>query len=316
MMIPNLDPNNLVIFYLVAKEGSLSAAADRLFLTQPAITYRLKSLEESTGVKLLEFKKRQVTLTPHGQELFKYAEEIYRQLVNAEGLIRSIKESYLRVGSASMFISIVSPVIKKMFEEHPEVKLTVKSGDATEMVQDVMESRLDLAIVPQFFNEKEKLTHITVSAPQKIVCFASYNQIIEKEPLSWGDLANYPLISGPEDSIIRKMITDKMKENGLEGRHFVADVDSIEWCKKLVENGQGISFTIAGDIEEQIAQKRLKLVETEESLFLTAEAVVRSDMFMNRAIKEFIARVKRAFGYSAEADPHLPEKDIPEPNRN
>jgi DNA-binding transcriptional LysR family regulator len=302
-MIPKLDPNNLVIFYLVAKEGSLSAAADRLFLTQPAITYRLKSLEESTGVKLLEFKKRQVNLTPHGQKLFKYAEEIYHQLVAADGLIQSIKESYLRVGSASMFISIVSPVIKKMFEEYPEVKLTVKSGDATEMVQDVMESRLDLAIVPQFGERKGKLTHITVSAPQKIICFAAYNQTIEKEPLSWADLANYPLISGPEDSIIRKLITDKMKENGLEGRHFVADVDSTEWCKKLVENGQGISFTIAGDIKEHIAEKRLKLVETEEPLFLTAEAVVRSDMFMNPAIKEFITRVKQAFGYSGEADP-------------
>jgi DNA-binding transcriptional LysR family regulator len=297
-MIPNLDPNNLIIFYLVAKEKSLSAAADRLFLTQPAVTYRLKSLEESTGVKLVEFKKRQVTLTPHGQELYRYAEEIYNQLVNAEGLIKSIKESYLRVGSASMYISIVSPVIKKMFKEHPEVKLTVKSGDATEMIQDVEESRLDLAVVPQFGDGKGKLNHITVSAPQQVVCFASYNQIIPKEPLTWEDLAGYPLISGPEDSVIRKMISDKLKEHGLEERHFVADVNSTDWCKQLVQNGKGISFTIAGDIEEQLERKLLKLVRTEEALYLTAEAVVREDVFMNPTIKEFIALVKQAFGYT------------------
>jgi DNA-binding transcriptional LysR family regulator len=297
-MMPNLDPNNLVIFYLVAKEKSLSAAADKLFLTQPAVTYRLKSLEESTGLKLLEFRKRQVSLTPQGQELYRYAEEIYNQLVNAEGLLKSFRESYLRVGYASMYLSIVSPVIKKMFKEHPEVKLTVKSGDAMEMVQDVEESRLDLAIVPQFGDSKGKLNHITVSDPQQVVCFASYNQIIPKEPLAWEDLANYPLISGPEDSVIRKMITDKLKEHGLEERRFVADVDSTEWCKQLVQNGKGISFTIAGDIKEQLEQKLLKLVRTHEPFYLTAEAVVRADMFMNPTIKEFIARVKQAFGYS------------------
>ena len=301
-MIPNLDPSNLVIFYLVAKEKSLSAAADKLYLTQPAVTYRLKSLEEYTGVKLLEFKKRQVVLTPHGQELYKYAEEIYRQLVNADGLIRSIKESYLRVGSASMFISIVSPVIKKMFKEHPEVNLTVKSGDANAMVQDVLESRLDLAIVPQSGYEKDKLKHITISTPQKIVCFASYNQIIEKEPLSWADLANYPLISGPEDSFIRTLITDKLREHGREKQYFVADVDSTEWCKKLVENGKGISFTIAEDIEEQIAQKRLKIVKTEEDLLVTAEAVMRSDTFMNPTAIEFIDLVKQAFDFTSEVN--------------
>ena len=78
-MVANLNADDLVVFYFVAREKSLSAAAEKLFLTQPAVTYRIKSLEEHIRVKLLDLKKRQVTLTPHGQELFKYAEEIYRQ---------------------------------------------------------------------------------------------------------------------------------------------------------------------------------------------------------------------------------------------
>ncbi len=65
-----------------------------------------------------------------------------------------------------------------------------------------------------------------------------------------------------------------------------------------MQNGKGVSFTIAGDIEEQLQQKLLKLVSIEEPLYLTAELVVRSDMFMNPTIKEFIDLVKQAFGYS------------------
>ena len=75
----NLDPNNLVIFYFVATEKSLTAAADKLHLTQPAITYHIKLLEEYTRVKLIEFKKHQVILTPPGKEVFKYAQEIFQQ---------------------------------------------------------------------------------------------------------------------------------------------------------------------------------------------------------------------------------------------
>jgi len=305
-VIPNLDPNHLVIFYLVAKEKSLSAAADKLHLTQPAITYHLKSLQEYSRVKLLEFKQRQVTLTPHGRELYKYAEEVYRQLVNADALLKAVKESYLRAGTASMFNFAVGPVIKKMFEEYPEVKLTLRSGDAVQMVRDVLESHLDLAIVPQSDYEEEKLKHVTVSPPQKIVCFASYNQIMPKEPLSWAELAECPLVSGPEDSIIRQMIEDKLKSRGLGKQQFVAEVNSTEWCKTLVENGKGISFTTAGDIKGQIDKKKLKIVRTEEDLFLTAEAVMRSDAFMNPNVKEFILQIKLAFGYTEGADSEQP----------
>ena len=299
-MIPNLDLNNLVIFYIVAKEKSLSAAADKLFLTQPAVTYRIKSLEKYTGVKLLEFKKRQATLTPHGEELFRYAEDIYRQLVNADMLIKSATESYLRAGIASMYTATVGPVVKQMFEEIPQVNLTVRSGDAATMVQDVLDLYLDLAIVPHFDYNVGKLSRITVSGPQKIVCFASTDQTIEGEPLSWKDMSNYPLVSGPESSVIRKVILAKLKSEGLELQKFAAEVNNTEWCKTLVENGKGLSFTIAEDIAGQVSEVRLKTVALDEDMFLTAEVIMRSDTFMNPHIKQFIRLVKKAFGYKGK----------------
>jgi DNA-binding transcriptional LysR family regulator len=300
--VPNLNLNNLVIFYVVAKEGSLSSAADKLFLTQPAITYHIQSLEEYTRVKLLEFKKRQVVLTPYGRELFKYAGEIYQQLIDAERFINFIRESNLRVGIASIYNTLVGPLLNGMFEKQdPEVKLTVKSGDAAEMVQDVADAALDLAIVPRFDYKDTKLNHIQVSQPQKIVCFASSHQIIAKEPLDWKDLSNYPLVSGPEASVIRTVIFDKIRDEGLETPVLAAEVGDIEWCKSLVENGKGLSFTLANDIEKQVSEGRLKLVPLKEYLYLTAEAVTRSDI-SNPIIEKFISMVKQAFGYRTPGD--------------
>ena len=63
-MLPNINPNDLIIFYVVAREKSLTSAADKIFLTQPAVTYHIQSLEKYTNVKLLDFRKHQVVLTP------------------------------------------------------------------------------------------------------------------------------------------------------------------------------------------------------------------------------------------------------------
>jgi LysR family transcriptional regulator, transcriptional activator of the cysJI operon len=293
---PNLDPNNLVIFYVVVSEKSLTSAAEKLFLTQPAISYRLKSLEEYTRVKLLEFKKHQVFLTPAGEELFKYAGEIYQQLVSADRYIRTVRESNLRVGIASIYSTTVSPVLNTLFEEQsPDVKLTVESGNAFEMVQNVLDSRLDLAIVPRFNYSNEKLKTIAVSDPLKLVCFAGMDQVIDHPPLDWKDLNKYPLVGGPPTSVVRRMVEEKYKSLGIEMRPLAAEVDDIGWCITLVEHGKGLSFAFYTDIEKQISEGRLKIIELKEDLFLSAEAVIPPGMYMSPIIDKFISMVKLAF---------------------
>ena len=216
-MIPNLNPNDLVIFYVVAREKSLSSAAEKLFLTQPAITYHIQSLEKYARVKLIEFKRHQVVLTPSGQELLKYAEEIYQQLVDADRYVNFIRESNLRIGIASVYDTLVGPLLQAMFDEQDQhIKLMVKSANAFEMVQDVLNSTLDLAILPRYDYAGEKLNHIQVSHPEKIVCFAAPHQVIDDEPLDWKDLLNYPLVTGPETSVIRRLLFDKFRQEGLE----------------------------------------------------------------------------------------------------
>ncbi|MGD1119538.1 MAG: LysR family transcriptional regulator [Dehalococcoidales bacterium] len=297
-MVPNLNPNDLVIFYVVAKEKSLSSAAEKLFLTQPAVTYHIQSLEEYTRVKLVEFKKRQIVLTSHGKDLLKYAGEIYHQLVDAERFIESIRESHIRIGIASVYDTFIGPLLNSMFEtENPELKLTVKSGNAFEMVQDVVDAKLDLAIVPQFDYTSERLNHIQVSHPEKIVCFASFHQFIPQEPLEWKNLLDYPLVSGPDTSVIRRIIFSKFKSEGLPEPSLAAEVGSVEWCKNLVEHGKGLSFALTKDIQKELAEKRLKLVPLKEYVYTTAEAITRADVPIP-IIKKFIEMVKQVFGYT------------------
>jgi DNA-binding transcriptional LysR family regulator len=295
-VFPNLDPNNLVIFYVVVNEKSLTSAAEKLFLTQPAISYRLKSLEEYTRVKLMEIKKHQVLLTPSGEEVYKYAREIYQQLVSADRFIRTVRESNLRVGIASIYSTTVSPVLNTLFEEqNSEVKLTIESGNAFEMVQNVVDSKLDLAVVPHFNYSEEKLKAIAVSEPIKLVCFTGRDQTIDQQPLDWKDLNLYPLVGGPPTSVVRRMVEDKFKSIGMEMRPLAAEVDDIGWCITLVEHGKGLSFAFYADIEKQINEGRLKTIALKEDLFVSAEAVIPPGIYMSPIIDKFIRMVARAF---------------------
>ena len=108
MRTPKLDVYNLVVFYFVASEKSLTAAAEKLFLSQPTVTYHIKSLEQSVGAKLLEIRKKKLFLTQAGEGLFKYSKQIYQQLINAERFIEELKEASLRVGIALTFSSSFS----------------------------------------------------------------------------------------------------------------------------------------------------------------------------------------------------------------
>jgi DNA-binding transcriptional LysR family regulator len=300
-MMPNLNPNDLVIFYAVAREKSLSSAAEKLFLTQPAITYHIQSLEQYTGVKLIDSKKRQIVLTQHGKELLKYAGAIYNQLMAAERFVQFIKESHIRVGIASAYDVFMRPLLNSMFEaKNPEIKLTVKSGDSFEMVRDVQDSVLDLAIVPHFDYTDEKLNHIQVSNPEKIVVFASSHQTVPKEPLDWNDLNNFHIVLGTEMSVIRKIIFNKFKEKGLPEPTLAAEVGSVIWCKSLVENGKGISFTLEKDIQKEVLEGRLKIIPLKDYAYITAEAVTREEM-LNPIIEGFIEMVKEAFRYKVPA---------------
>ena len=295
--IPSLNPTDLLIFYTVAKEKSLSSAAEKLFLTQPAVTYHIQSLEGYTRVKLLEFKKRQATLTAHGQELFKYAEGIFEKLVEAEKYLEFIREANFRVGMASVYASLVSPLLTVMSEgQNAGVKLVVKSGNAFEVVQDILDAALDVAIVPRYDYGSEKLKRTQVSYPEKIVCFASSKRDLPEGLITWKKLFGYPIVTGPPTSVIRRIVFDKFRNEGLGELSPVAEVGNMMWTRTMVANDKGLSFTIKRDIEHELSEGRFKLVPLKEHLQITAEAVTRSDI-SNPIIQKFIVMVKKAFDY-------------------
>jgi DNA-binding transcriptional LysR family regulator len=293
--LPSLNPQNLVVFYLVVKEGNLTSAAERLHFTQPGISYHIRALESYTNLKLLDIKKQRLVLTPAGETIYKYAKEIYQQLIAMENFIRSLRESSLIFGVAGIFLNVVAPVLNLFAKQHPEVKLTVRSGETLELVRDVQESKLDFAVVLKSDCENEKMKHLTICSSKKLICFASPEITLSKGPIVWSELNRYPLVVGSENSVVTKIIINKYLEKGLDAPKYAIAVNVPHLLKRSVQNGEGIGFMFMEDIEKEVSLGLLQVIQLEEGIYVGAEVILRSDVVINPMITEFAQMLENTF---------------------
>ena len=296
MILPKVDVNTLIVFYLVASEGSISAAAEKLFLTQPTVSYHIKSLENSTGLKLLEVKRKKVTLTQAGAGLFQYAKEVYRQVVGAEKYLQELREASLRVGISPTFSQIVASAAAEFEEINPDVKLIVKSASSSEVAKDILDSAIDVGIVVDTGYTNSKLRAVAISNREQLVLVASPSlSITKKERVDFADLAAYHLVAGPEGSATRQIISDAFKASGYEMPTLNVEVNSLEWGLSLVENGKGIGIYHIKVVEEKIAEGRLKALPFVNEIRVGVQALIRTDSPVNPLVERFLALVRGKF---------------------
>jgi len=303
MRAPKLDVHNLVVFYFVASEKSLTAAAEKLFLSQPTVTYHIKSLEQAVGAKLLEIRKKKLFLTQAGEGLFKYSKQIYQQLSNAQMVIEELKEASLRVGIALTFSSSFSSTAARFREFYPHVKLIVENAPSFKVIEDVLNSQLDLGIVVSRDYTNPELRCIALSEAERMALVASPSSpISQKEQIELADLCDYPLILGPETSATRQIILEKLKAGGFNTSSLIAvEVESIEWGRSLVEDGKGISFYYMRNVEKEVSEGRLKILHLVDDIQVGVEVLVRRDVILPPIANKFIALAGETFSVPTEA---------------
>lgn len=292
-----LDLHSLIVFYYVASEESITAAADRLCLTQPTVTYHIRSLERNTGIKLLDIRRQKVYLTYAGNGLFRYVKEIYQQMTNAEKFLEDLKEASLRVGISTTFSTCVASAASAFEKLYSHVKLVIRSSSSFEVVEDVLNSTVDLGIVVDMSYENPKLKSMTLSGLQKMVLVASpSSQIAQRDRVSLASICGYPLILGPETSATRQIILNKLKNGGCAmPTPIIVEVNSPEWGMNLVENGEGMGLYHEKSVAKAIAEGRLKALSLPSDISVVANAVLRGDAPEHPMAEKFISLVKECF---------------------
>jgi len=297
MRPPRLNLYHLITFYFVASERSFSVAAEKLFLTEPAISLHIKSLERSAGTKLLDVRKKRVYLTKAGERVFQYAEEIYQQAKNTEKFLENLKEASLHIGVSMTFSGVVALATSKFEELFPRVKLSIRHGASYQIVEELLDLQHDIAVVVSSNYPTSNLRTLRVSNREELVLVTSPSDpICSREGLKLTELCSYPLLLPPEKSATRKILLERIEAEGSEMSPLIlVETDYLECAKRLAEEGKGIALMHITNVEREVAQRRLKVLSLANDITIGVDVIVHRSFSLPLIGERFISLVEEAF---------------------
>lgn len=191
-----MNLKQLRYFLVVAQEKQITAAAKRLYIAQPPLSYQLKQLEKELGVTLFKRNAHGIELTDAGTELKNYAEKILTLAKTATQQVQKTAKGELgtiKIGSASSSVGqLPSPAFKKLRRFYPNISFDIYEDNTYGILEKLNNETIDLGIVRTPFNRRG-IASKTITTDRMTAVGAAKNLITHKS-LSLSDLNKQPLI--------------------------------------------------------------------------------------------------------------------------
>lgn len=262
-----MNLQQLNTFCTVLKEGSMTAAAQKLFLTQPAVSQQIRQLEDDLGVELLVRGSRKTKPTAQGGLLFDYASRIIHLAKQAELSIQSMGAEVsgpLRVGTLnSLGLHLISPVFSIFLKNNNNVSLKLNYGDGVKMLQALEAGEVDICILPDADLEFGGMQGDKVAEPigrDEMWLVAAGNENDVPSEIYLKDLVSYPSIQlTKEYPNFNNQLSKDLKKIGLNIRP-VFESSNVGSLKRIIESGLGWGFLPAHSIRKQVSSGRMKRI--------------------------------------------------------
>ena len=231
-----MDEKDWLIITTVYEEKNITKSANKLFTSQPAITYRLNQLEEEVGVRLIWRDKKGIKFTPQGEYIVKYAKEMLVKLQQTKDhLLNTTEESagMIRLGVSSNYARFILPdVLKEFSEKYSNIQFKVFTGWSYEVLKEIEQDNISLGIVRgDIYWQNNK-----VLLSRENLC------IISKEPIDLTCLPQKPRIVFKTDPKLQQIMDSWWYSNYSQPPAINMEIDNIETCTKLVSRGLGYAI--------------------------------------------------------------------------
>ena len=284
----------LQVFYTVARLLSFTRAAESLHMTQPAVTFQVRQLEEHFNTRLFDRTHNRVSLTDAGHHVYGYAEKIFVLYDELEGSIKEMTGDIggvMTLGASTTVAEYMLPALLGKFKiQYPDTTLSLKVSNTEGIVSMVESNVIDLAMVEAPVNNKHLLVEVCVM-DQLVVVTPVDHPLAHRESVSVGELAQYPFICREEGSGTREVIIEYLARNniGEEGLDHCLELGSPESIKGAVEAGMGISILSSATIVKELALGTLKGILLDPPLERPFSFVRQRQKFRQRATEELLA---------------------------
>jgi DNA-binding transcriptional LysR family regulator len=288
----------LQVFHAVAKHLSFTKAAEALFMTQPAVTFQIKQLEEHFNTRLFERGHGRISVTPAGTVVLEYAERILS--LSAELDLR-LKEmtghvaGLLLVGASTTIAEFLLPrVLGEFKSKYPGVmpRLIVANSGAVE--SRVAEHTLDIGFIEAPSHLATIVSDEVCDDELQVVCapghpFAKLKSVTPKQ------LAQYPFISREAGSGTREVTDDYLKKAGVrpDSLNMVMELGSPEALKGLVATGLGFTIMSRATVTKEMRLGELSVVPLAPTLNRRLSVVYPKEKFRSQLVNTFVQFAKQ-----------------------
>jgi DNA-binding transcriptional LysR family regulator len=294
-----MNLNQLKIFYMAAKRGNLSKAAEDLFITQPAVTKGIQRLQDHYDLRLMDHFGKKMVLTHAGEVLFKIAEKIFELEKHAEESIREFKQrkkGRIRIQASESFGAYYLPSIMNPFSKaHPLINISVNILPSEHVVNNVANLECDIGFV-SYPIAHEKVFIRVILEDQLVFILPPDHPICRQKRLRPKDLEGNPMIVHEKKSTPHQVFHEFMEKNNIAVTSSL-ELSSNRAIKLAVESGLGIALISRKVAEEEIQTGKLAAIPLPDlSIKRKFYLVHHQEKFISDTLRGFIDQVDRWAG--------------------
>jgi len=255
-----MSDRRLKVFHAVARLLSFTKAAEELHMTQPAVTFQVRQLEEYFNTRLFDRTHNKVSLTPAGERVSAFAERIFDLYSEMENSVRDLTgeiSGALTIGASTTIAEYMLPALLGEFKNrYPDINLRLKVSNSEGIVSMVEHNVIDLGVVESAVSNKNLIVEVCHNDQLVVVAAPDHDLVKRGGKVKASDIVNYPFVSREEGSGTREVIMQYLLEakESLGDINICLELGSPEAIKGAVEAGMGITI-----ISRSIIGKELKL---------------------------------------------------------
>jgi aminoethylphosphonate catabolism LysR family transcriptional regulator len=249
-------------FHAVAREGSFTGAANRLGLTQPAVTLQVRALEETYGLSLFHRRGRTIEPTDTGRELYALTLRLFEVMDEADDLLSAVagmRAGRIRLGADGPHYVI--GLIAGFREHYPQVRLTVSFGNSDTVRRSLLDYRTDVAVLARDDGD-DRFIYLPFGSYPVVLIVGRDHPWAVRDSVALSELHGVPMIRREQGSATRESFETALKKSDVTP-DFIMEIGSREAILEAVARNLGISVVVETELGVDARIKPLAIADIE-----------------------------------------------------
>jgi DNA-binding transcriptional LysR family regulator len=283
----------LQVFHTVARLLSFTKAAESLHMTQPAVTFQVRQLEEYFNTRLFDRTHNRISLTDAGARVYEYADRIFELYGEMENAVREMTgeiSGSLTIGASTTIAEYMLPALLGDFRaRYPDVSIHLKVSNTDGIVSMVENNTIDLGVVEAPVSNKNLVVD-QCRRDSLVAIVPPGHPKAGRDAISLDELLMYPFICREEGSGTREVIAEHMSStaNSETCMNVAMELGSPEAVKGAVEAGMGISVVSRATIQKELRLGTLVAIDLDPPLDRPFSFVHQKQKFRVRVMEELL----------------------------